>query len=211
MARRRRAPSNTSDPPQKSRTDRIIPLLPVVVGLIGAGIAYMVFQQTRHRDTQQAPIAAGTHIVQTVEAFGHLDSAEMQPIADGLESVSDTATARVLRNVAAVNQRQNRKAAPVMLPANADSADRLLADVDHQLSIQAPVPLAVATDGTVSLESSRIAALTPALDSSQVNLPSGNAVSRLRVNGLWQAPDGQLFCAGACAQGQICCIHEVIR
>lgn len=198
-----RRPKDLVAPPQKARTDRILPIVTVSLTVISVCIALATLIQTRHRDNQQLPLSAGEHVVRVAKDLGNLDSTEVSPIVVGLNSVNDTVAARILVRTGNANQRR-RKPSPVMVPTEPDSARRLVNAYNERLRRQPAQPILVLNKGEYSLDSTRIVVLSPTSDTSRVALPSGQRIPRSQTGG-WGIGSGGEVCQGRCGAGQICC------
>jgi hypothetical protein len=196
--RRRKSPAPA--PKTKSRLERIV----LIVGAVG-GIGMLV--TTIWHNSQQRAIDTARHVEQTVNDFKNEDPYVVEPLANQLRTLGDTAAAEALVSTVERKQRGRRKLEPVVLPDRRDSAQMLFARVDEQLRSQGPIPRGYIVDLTPTGGESvrQIEVLRLPRDSATATLATGESVSRKNVGGLWMDAFGRLTCGGECQAYQVCC------
>ena len=198
------APPQTPDaPPRKRLLDRVNILAALIGCIVGiAGVHITSTDNANKKNLGDAQV-----ILQSAKEFGKEDPEVVRPVVEGLKAAGQYDAAETLHAVAQQNARTRPKLTPVILPRHRDSAQVVLAQLEHQLRKQPEIPrnLVVRSDGKSAGEF-RIEIL-PILPGSQTAiLHTGETVSRFGSGRLMEDLHGNLVCVpGVCGESEGCC------
>ncbi|HEY0016954.1 MAG TPA: hypothetical protein VGC13_11570 [Longimicrobium sp.] len=202
------APQAADAPPRrKPLLDRVNVLVAIFTGLVGCGIGIAGVHLTHTDNTEQKKLGDAQVILQSAKEFGKDDPEVVKPVVRGLRAAGQHDAAETLHAVAEQNARARPKLAPVILPRHRDSAEALLAQLEHQLRKQPAIPrnLVARSDGEPAGEP-RIEILPILPGSETAILPGGERVSRSGSGRLMEDRYGNLICVGSgCGGSEGCC------